>query len=127
VKARCVGLEDGSVDFTLGKVYEVDEYDKLDSFPYHIMGDNGKKYWCHKDNFELIPDVPDAPKSEWMQTSDVEFVNMKLDMYIYFEIVSDVHFCRLSHMNSKKDFEIHGEFADAFAALVGYDWSESAR
>jgi hypothetical protein len=125
VKARCVGLEDGSVDFTLGKVYEVDEYDKLDSFPYHIMGDNGKKYWCHKDNFELLPDEP-APKSDWMRCDEFTFVNMVTGMCLEFEDTDseDERSVKVGAIHGQKGYYIvaEGHFSDAFAALVGYKW-----
>jgi hypothetical protein len=120
VKARCVGLEDGSVDFTLGKVYEVDEYDKLDSFLYHIMGDNGKKYWCHKDNFILIPDEP-APKSDWMRYGfGSTYLNVNSGIILIFE---DNHTVTITHIvNIDSRLAVRESDADAFAALVGYEW-----
>lgn len=130
MKAKCVSAEDGDITVTVGKVYEVEEYDNLDSFPYRIVDDNGNLQWEHKDNFQLLPDVPDAPKSEWMRCDCDVFVNMTTGLQVRFVIAGErrvVYVFSIHNPNFDKFQDASGKFADSFAALVGYDWPSAGK
>jgi hypothetical protein len=128
VKARCVNnisLEDY---LTVGKVYDV--IVDVDGDIY-LKEDNGSVDCYNPElRFELIPDEPAAPKSDWMRMDEAGYVNMVTGMHIYFGVNEDVHTAFIGSVcidNFKSYLRSDGKFADAFAALVGYDWPSAGK
>lgn len=125
MKARCVGTNHGSVAATIGKIYEVVEDDKSNIIPLLIIDDDNERQWMSLKDFELLPDEPAAPKPDWMQTSDAGFVNIQTGIHLIFS--SDEHQVNIGSV-LLSDYNMYvqsrGKFADAFASLVGYKWSD---
>jgi hypothetical protein len=118
MKAKCVNNDNITNELTVGQIYDV----ILDGGgKYWTVANDGVATWYQPFTFELLSD---APKSEWMQVLDTAYVNMTTGFYLDFGIKNGHHESVISTMNSTEMCHTVGKYADAFAALVNYKWSE---
>jgi hypothetical protein len=117
MRARCVDNENVEKMLTVGKVYEIVE-DATSS--NKVLCDDGEWRYLATSRFDLIPDAPAAPKSDWMQMKSYEYVSFVSGVVLHFYKSETRHYCQVrsgSHL-----FNCDNDGADSFAALVGYEW-----
>jgi hypothetical protein len=125
MKAKCINGEGWST-FTKGKTYDV-----VENKPARLVliNDCGIELGITLGiaDFVLIPDEPAAPKSDWMRCDCDTFVNMVTGMTLTF-FDNGYHHANISHIATPDNWctATHDE-ADAFAALVGYDWPSAGK
>ena len=70
-----------------------------------------------------FPDEPAAPKSDWMQCNDKEFVNMVTGMVLQF---TESHTLNIFVAGGRESFYVAPQCSDAFANLPGvnHKWGD---
>lgn len=121
MKVKCINTENGSVDITVGKFYTLLTDDGTDVYPLHIIDDVNQMQWVARKDFELLPDEPAAPKSDWMRMNDSEYVNIVTGMVFRF---TESHTLNIFVAGGHESFYVAPQCSDAFASLVGYKWSD---
>jgi hypothetical protein len=125
MKVKCVNNRIYDELFTVGNEYKVIRNNP--GYPLCIINNKNQEWLVDDKDFELIPDVPDTPKSEWMRCDCDTFVNMVTGMTLTF-FDNGYHHANISHIATPDNWctATHDE-ADTFAALVGYNWPSAGK
>jgi len=127
MKARCVDNTDYENILTVGNIYEVDVdgEGRID-----FIAEDELSHWGYGKMFELLPDEP-APKSDWMRCFHAGDQGIPVDNIAGWKFDPKSHtveiFLKQCTAQAIRGFIYVKTDADAFAELVDYDWSESAR